>query len=129
MWLIQILLKRTKSQFWLAQSSKMTMNFEMNSLKIYVSPVMYKPETSNLYSIQRVPLGTQPLVLFDKKPIPKTFGIFIGNHLCWSLFLIKLWNCCKTYFLHAHLRFCFFFRQNFKKKLINFLQTIFFIKC
>ena len=32
-----------------------------------------------------------------KKTVPKIFGIFIGKHLCWSLFLLKLETfCCKT---------------------------------
>ena len=32
----------------------------------------------------------QPRGVFYKKIVLKSFAIFIGKHLCWSLFLIKL---------------------------------------
>ena len=35
-------------------------------------------------------LQKQPSQMFYKKAALKNFAIFTGNHLCWSLFLIKL---------------------------------------
>ena len=34
----------------------------------------------------------QPLEVFHKKTVLRNFAIFIGKHLCWSLFLIKLFQ-------------------------------------
>ena len=56
-----------------------------------------------------------------KSTVPKTFGIFTGKHLYWSLFLIKL-QAYRTYRLHAHLRFYFPLGKTLKN-FINFLKN------
>ena len=56
-----------------------------------------------------------------KSTVPKTFGIFTGKHLYWSLFLIKL-QAYRTYCLQAHLRFYFPLGKTLKN-FINFLKN------
>ena len=58
-----------------------------------------------------------------KKAVPKTFEMFTGKHLCWSLFLIKL-KAFRTVARQAHLRF-YFSLGKILKYFIN-SQTVFF---
>ena len=55
-----------------------------------------------------------------KSALPKTFGIFAGKHLYWSLFLIKL-QAYKTCLLHAYLRVYFPLGKTLKK--FDFLKN------
>ena len=58
-----------------------------------------------------------------KKMVLKIFGIFIGKHLCWSLFLIKLQafrTIARLIFLHALFKFDFSLGKTLKN-FINFL--------
>ena len=51
---------------------------------------MFKVNNKDTKTTSGVQLQKQPPEVFYQKAIPKNITIFTGNHVCWSLFLIKL---------------------------------------
>ena len=81
---------------------------------------LYARKGSITRSFTHFPLQFQkePPVMFYQKAVLQYFAIFTGNHLCWSIFLIKLQALNACYFIKKRL-----LHKCFPVNTANFLKT------